>query len=67
MISEAELIGIFAKENKIVNIWRIIKEIDKDHNGYVTSTELDDIIKMHYPKELEDRDLKEVIKKYSSL
>jgi Ca2+-binding EF-hand superfamily protein len=27
---------------------RRIKEIDKDHNGYVTSTELDDIIKLSY-------------------
>ena len=27
----------------------IIKSIDKDHNGYVTSTELDDILKILYP------------------
>ena len=25
---------------------KIIRDIDRDHNGYVTSTELDDIIKM---------------------
>ena len=29
---------------------RIIKSIDKDHNGYVTSTELDDILKILYPE-----------------
>jgi Ca2+-binding EF-hand superfamily protein len=25
-----------------------IKQIDKDHNGYVTRNELDDILKMYY-------------------
>ena len=30
----------------MVNIMKSIKDIDKEHNGYVTSTELDDIIKL---------------------
>ncbi len=29
-----------------------IKEIDKDHNGYITFTELEDILRLEYPKEL---------------
>lgn len=27
---------------------RTIKDIDSDHNGYITNKELDDIIKLHY-------------------
>lgn len=46
---------------------RMIKEIDASHNGYVTSTELDDIIKIIYKEELGNRDLKNIIKKYSSI
>ena len=44
-----------------------IKEIDKDHNGFVTSTELDDIIKLYYQKELMDKDLMPFINKFASL
>ncbi len=29
---------------------RSIKQIDKDNNGYVTSTELDDILKLTFPE-----------------
>ena len=39
-----------------------IKEIDKDNNGYVTNQELEDIFKMHYEKELGDKDLKTYFK-----
>lgn len=38
------------KDNQMLDMMRRIKEIDKEHNGYVTSTELDDIIKLSYPK-----------------
>ena len=44
-----------------------IKEIDKDHNGYVTATELDDILKLYYPETLNDRELIPHIKKFSSI
>jgi len=44
-----------------------IKEIDKDHNGYVTRPELDDIMKLHYHEELSDRNLNPIINKFSSL
>lgn len=27
---------------------RTIRDIDSDHNGYITNQELDDIIKLHY-------------------
>lgn len=42
------LVKIFVSNNKLVDVMRSIKEIDKEHNGYVTSTELDDILKICY-------------------
>ena len=44
----------------------MIKEIDPDRNGYVTQTELDDIMKLKYA-ELEKRDLIPIISKYCSI
>lgn len=41
----------------MLDIMKRIKEIDKDHNGYVTSTELDDIIKLSYKSELKGKSL----------
>ena len=45
---------------------RFIKYIDKDNNGYVTITELDDIFKIHYP-EFKSCDLHAFLKKYRSI
>jgi len=44
-----------------------IKQIDKDHNGYVTRNELDDIIKLNYDAELSDRHIEPFINKFSSI
>jgi Ca2+-binding EF-hand superfamily protein len=46
---------------------RCIKEIDKEHNGYVTSTELDDILKIVCKEELKDKNLKAIFKPYQSI
>ena len=45
-ITEQELVQIFSRNNKLVEVIRTIKEIDKQHNGFVTTTELDDILKI---------------------
>ena len=45
---------------------RTIRYIDKDNNGYVTLTELDDILKLHYPK-LQNKDLLSIIRKHRSV
>ena len=66
-ISEEEFIKIIRKNNKMEDIMRTIKEIDKDHNGYVTRTELDDIMKMYYPPELDEKDIVPIIKKFGSI
>ena len=44
-----------------------VKQIDKDHNGYVTRNELDDIIKMNYQKELEDKNITHILNKFGSI
>ena len=43
-----------------------ISKIDLNPTGFVTKTELDDIVKISYP-ELLDRDLAPVISKFSAL
>jgi len=37
----------------------MINSVDKDRNGYVTNTELDDILKIAYPAPFEDGGLKD--------
>jgi len=44
-----------------------IKEIDKDHNGYVTRNELDDILKLHYEQELGNRNIQPIINRFCSI
>ena len=66
-ITEDEIFQVFAQDNKLKSIMLTIKEIDKDHNGFVTATELDDIIKLYYRKELMDKDLLPFIGKFASL
>jgi len=45
---------------------KLISNIDKDRNGYVTSTELDDILKICC-KKLESYNLVSHMKKFASL
>lgn len=45
---------------------RIIRNIDKDNNGYVTLTELDDILKLEYP-ELAGKDIHNTVKIFRSI
>lgn len=66
-ISPEKLAKVILNDNKLVDIMRAIKQIDKDHNGYVTSTELDDILKLSYKKELANKNLKNLFKPFSSI
>jgi len=66
-ITADEFLNILAQNDKLQDIMRTINEIDKDHNGYVTATELDDILKLYYPDTLNDRELVPLIKKFSSI
>ena len=51
-ISEKDFFQVFKNDNKMGELAFIIRNIDRDHNGYVTSTEMDDILKILYPKQL---------------
>lgn len=65
-ITEDEIFQVFAQDNKLKSIMMTIKEIDKDHNGFVTSTELDDIMKLYYRAELSGKELLPFINKFAS-
>ena len=66
-ISQEEFYKIMYKNNsKMREIMLNIKEIDKDHNGYVTRTELDDIIKINVP-DLNNKILTPIINQWCSI
>jgi Ca2+-binding EF-hand superfamily protein len=57
-----------AKRNNWVGIWKSIKKIDKDSNGFVTIDELDEIFREWFPLEMEDKTLNRFFrKKYGSV
>jgi len=64
--SYEKLINLFVDDDKLPFILRSIKDIDQDNNGYVTTTELEDIIKLHYPI-LKDKNLKKLFKPFASI
>ena len=45
----------------------MIKEIDREHNGYVTSTELADILRITYGDELKDKNVKMAFQGFESI
>jgi hypothetical protein len=45
-------------------IWKSVKNIDKDSNGFVTADELDEIFREWFPFELEGKSLRMFLKKY---
>jgi Ca2+-binding EF-hand superfamily protein len=48
-ISEDDFYKILCdNEKNFIDVMRTIRTIDKDHNGYITTTELDDIIKLNF-------------------
>jgi len=55
------------RNEKLASIIRNIKQIDRDGNGYVTSTELDDILKLTFPEELTMKRLKPMFKEFASI
>jgi hypothetical protein len=66
-LTEQELVQIIHKNNKMTEIVKLIYGIDRQHNGYVTTTELDDILKLNYKKELANKDLRLIMRKYASI
>lgn len=48
-------------------IWKSIKKIDKDSNGYVTIDELEEIFREWFPVELEAKSAYHYLKKFGSI
>jgi Ca2+-binding EF-hand superfamily protein len=57
-----DFVKVIVNDNKLASVMRCIKDIDKDNNGYVTNQELDDILKLIYPIEFGDKDLKRLFR-----
>ena len=66
MMTEIEFIDILVADNKLEELMKTIREIDKHHTGFVTTTELDDILRLIYPESLKDYDLKMIYKDFRS-
>lgn len=61
-----EFVRHVIKDNKLPLILKSIRDIDQDNNGYVTTTELEDIIKFHYPS-LQNKKVKHIMKQFASI
>jgi hypothetical protein len=57
-LTDRQLVEIFVKDNKLEEFSRMIRSIDADHNGYITWTEAEDMLKMLYPDQLRNKSLK---------
>lgn len=65
-ITEEEFVKYFKNEAALKHVVNTIRQIDRDHNGYVTRTELDDILKLVF-REMADYNLHPIINKFSSI
>jgi len=65
--SFSDLLLVIGQRNCMLDIMRRIKEIDREFNGYVTSTELEDILRLSYSQELTGKSLSGIFKKYASI
>lgn len=66
-LTEAELVAIFLKDNKMTEFLRLCREINPQKNGVITVVELDDILRLLYEEELEGRDLTELYEPFCSI
>ena len=70
-ITMKDIIDVFNTNNKMSDLFAIIKTVDKDRNGYITNTEFDDILKLIYSDKFEkhglkNTNLKPVIRQFAS-
>jgi hypothetical protein len=56
VLSDADFLMIMMDKDKVKQLVQTVKSIDKCHTGFVTKTELDDIIKLLAPA-IKNRDL----------
>jgi Ca2+-binding EF-hand superfamily protein len=58
---------VFREDNRLSKIMLMIRGIDRDRNGYVTTSEMDDILKEVYPDQFAKKDLKPHLKVFTSI
>jgi hypothetical protein len=56
-----------SKKGQWGSIWKSIKKIDKDSNGYVTGEELEEIFRDCFPVELDGKSLARYFRKFASI
>jgi len=56
-----------SQNNKLPQIVRDIKNIDKDNNGFILVNELNKIFKQHYISELEGKSLNKISRPFGSI
>ena len=62
------MLDVLAKsEKEYASMLRVIKDVDMDNNGFLTVTELDDILKLVYKVDFKDKDLSLFIKRFRSI
>lgn len=55
-----------ANPNNMAKVWRSIKDIDDDHNGFLEVNELEDCFREHFAPELEGRSLVYFFRRWST-
>jgi Ca2+-binding EF-hand superfamily protein len=60
------LIQIFVDNNKLEEFTRMIRSIDADHNGFITWHEAEDMLKMLYPEQLQNKSMKKMFRPFCS-
>lgn len=66
-ITKEEFISIMTREDKLKEVMFTIRQIDKEHNGYVTRNELEDILKMYMKESLDHYNLAPILNQFSSI
>jgi len=66
-MTDAELVAVFLKDNKMSELNRLCREINPDKNGVVTIVELDDILRILYPIDLDGKDLSSIYEPFCSV
>lgn len=66
-MNDREFLQVFANDNRIMKVMTMIRYIDKEKNGCVTTSEMDDILKEVYPDQFRGRDYKQVLKAFTAI
>jgi len=66
-IADEEFYKAISSELKLIEVFREIRRIDADQNGYITMKELTEILKSIFPKQLGQKDIKPILKPFISI